>query len=175
MAYVNLLFLLEKIDKIIVNRYNWWTLFIKYFGIMNKSEIIKNVASAFHEEWRKNRQMDNGKYKPMIEKSEDEERTIKHWTNVVDIANTNFEDLPSNRKYENLQAAKVAIDLVYDGILVWEKFTVEDIEKMSEVVHTEWLNGISPNDLRIKELIIRIFLKKKKRKIECRLNWQFKS
>jgi hypothetical protein len=36
---------------------------------------------------------------------------------VVDIANTKFEDLPSNRKYENLQAAKVAVNLVYERVV----------------------------------------------------------
>jgi hypothetical protein len=36
---------------------------------------------------------------------------------MVDIANTKFEDLPSNRKYENLQAAKVAVDLIYDKVV----------------------------------------------------------
>jgi hypothetical protein len=36
---------------------------------------------------------------------------------MIDIANTKFEDLPSNRKYENFEAAKVVVDLVYDSIL----------------------------------------------------------
>jgi hypothetical protein len=36
---------------------------------------------------------------------------------VVDIANTKFEDLPSNRKYENFEAAKVVVNLVYDSVL----------------------------------------------------------
>jgi hypothetical protein len=35
---------------------------------------------------------------------------------VVDIANTEFEDLPKDWKYENLEAAKVVVELVYDRI-----------------------------------------------------------
>ena len=101
---------------------------------MKKYKIIQKVASLFHENWRENRL-----YKPMIEKSDDTEWNIEHWTDVVDIANTKFEDLPSNRKYENLQAAKVALDLVYDGVIVWKGFSWEEIEKMSEVVHEKWL------------------------------------
>ena len=111
---------------------------------MDKSDIIENVASVFHEKWRENRMQSDGTYKPMIEKSEDEVRTKKHWTNKVDIANTKFEDLPSNRKYENLEAAKVAVDLVYDNVVNWEENTSEMIEEMSKIVHEKRLerNGI---------------------------------
>ena len=101
---------------------------------MNKSEIIQKVASVFHEKWRENRL-----YKPMIEKSDDKEWNIEHWTDVVDIANTKFEDLPLNRKYENLQAAEVVVNLVYDKVVNWEIFNSEMIEEMSEVVHEKWL------------------------------------
>jgi hypothetical protein len=47
--------------------------------------------------------------------------------------------LPSNRKYENLQAAKVAVDLIYDKVVNWEDINSEMIEEMSEVVHEKWL------------------------------------
>ena len=106
---------------------------------MNKSEIIQKVASVFHEKWRKSRIQNSDKYQPMIEKSEDENRNVIHWTDLVDIANTKFEDLPSNRKYENLQAAKVVVNLVYDKVVNWEIFNSEMIEEMSEVVHEKWL------------------------------------
>ena len=54
---------------------------------MDKSDIIERVASVFHEKWR-----DARLYKSMIEKSEDKEWNMKHWTEVVDIANTKFEE-----------------------------------------------------------------------------------
>lgn len=106
---------------------------------MNKSEIIQKVASVFHEKWRKSRIQNGDKYQPMIEKSDDKEWNIEHWTDVVDIANTKFEDLTSNRKYENLQAAEVVVNLVYDKVVNWEIFNSEMIEEMSEVVHEKWL------------------------------------
>ncbi len=111
---------------------------------MDKYEIIQKIASVFHEEWRKNRLEKDDSYKPMIEKSEDEERNLIHWTDMVDIANTKFEDLPSNRKYENFEAAKVVVDLVYDSILEWKEFSLEEIDRMSKIVHEKWLkrNGI---------------------------------
>ena len=111
---------------------------------MDKSEIIERVASVFHEKWRENRLIGNGKYKPMIEKSDDKEWNKKHWTDMVDIANTEFEDLPSNRKHENLEAAKVAVNLVYEKIVNKEKVDSKSIEEMSKIVHKKWLerNGV---------------------------------
>ena len=104
-----------------------------------KSEIIQKVASTFHEEWRKNRLQEDWTYKPMIEKSEDEKRTEQHWTDTVDIANTDFEDLPNNWKYENIEAANVAVNLVYEKILNLEKISIETIEEMSNIVHEKRL------------------------------------
>lgn len=104
-----------------------------------KSEIIQKVASAFHEEWRKNRLQKDGSYLPMIEKSEDEAWTKEHWTDTVDIANTDFENLPDNWKYENIEAAKVAVDLVYEKILNLEKISIETIEEMSKIIHEKRL------------------------------------
>ena len=101
---------------------------------MDKSEIIKKVASSFHDKRRKNRL-----YKPMIEKSEDDEWTKKHWTDLVDIANTEFEDLPYNWQYENFEAAKVAVDLVYERVINWLEITPEMIEEMSKIVHEKRL------------------------------------
>jgi hypothetical protein len=45
---------------------------------MNNSDIIGKVASAFHEKWRESRLQTDGKYKAMIEKSEDEEWNMGH-------------------------------------------------------------------------------------------------
>ena len=101
---------------------------------MYKSEIIEEIASAFHDEWREKRL-----YKSMIEKSEDEDWTKKHWTKLVDIANTKFEDLPNNWKLENLQAAQVVVDLVYEKVESWEEITPEMIEEMSKIVHQKRL------------------------------------
>jgi hypothetical protein len=36
---------------------------------------------------------------------------------VVDIANTKFEDLPRNWQRENIEAAKVAVELVYQKVV----------------------------------------------------------
>lgn len=107
---------------------------------MDKNEtIIETLAATFHENRREGRLMDNWRYRPMVEKSNDDEWNAEHWTDVVDIANTKFEDLPSNWKYENLEAAKVAVELVYEKVTSGEEITPEMIEEMSSVVHEKWL------------------------------------
>jgi hypothetical protein len=52
--------------------------------------------------------------------------------------------LPSNRKYENFEAAKVVVNLLYEKVINWENFTSKMIEEMSKIVHEKWLerNGV---------------------------------
>ncbi len=105
---------------------------------MDKLDIIGKVASILHDERRKNRKI-NGECEPMLEKTGDNEWIERYWTNVVDIANTEFEDLPKDWKYENLEAAKVVVELVYDRVKKWDKITQEMIEEMSNIVHIKRL------------------------------------
>ena len=102
-------------------------------------DIIQRVASIFHENWRSSKLHKDGTYESVIEESSDEDWINKHWTKIVDIANTNFEDLPINWKYENLQVAKVVVELVYEKIIAGKKITPEMVEEMSKIVHTKWL------------------------------------
>ncbi len=105
---------------------------------------IDNISqilwSKFHDEWRKSMAQDDWTYASRIEKVLDENRIQQHnWKTEVDIVNTEFEDLPSNRKYENLEAAKVAISLVSEKVLNWEEINSESLEEMAEIVHNKWL------------------------------------
>lgn len=107
-------------------------------------KIIKNALSYalgadLHEAWRAPRKKENGTYEPRIKKSTDESWNATHGTNEVDIANCTFEQLPSNWQYENLEAARVAIELVYDKTISGELFTPEEIEEMASTIHEEWL------------------------------------
>lgn len=110
----------------------------KSFG-WEKDYFTQKMWSYLHEEWRKTRLKEDGTYEPRMKKSKDDEWTEKHGTDDVDIANTKFEDLPSNWQYENLEAAKVAVDLVYEKVASGEEITPEMIEEMSSVVHEKWL------------------------------------
>lgn len=105
---------------------------------------IDNISqilwSKFHDEWRKSMAQEDWTYASRIEKVLDENWIQQHnWKTEVDIVNTEFEDLPSNRKYENLEAAKVAISLVSEKVLHWEEINSESLEEMAEIVHNKWL------------------------------------
>mgnify|MGYP003302334307 CR=1 FL=1 len=107
-------------------------------------KIIKNalsyaLGSDLHEAWRAPRKKEDGTYEPRIKKSKDEIWNAIHSTDQVDIANCSFEQLPSNWQYENLEAARVAIELVYDKTISGEPFMPTEIEQMASVIHDEWL------------------------------------
>ena len=104
-----------------------------------KEYFAEKMGSYLHEEWRKTRLKEDGTYEPRIKKSKDSEWIQKHGTDEVDIANAKFEDLPSDWQYENLEAAKVAVDLVYEKVSSGEEISPEMIENLSSVVHEKWL------------------------------------
>ena len=107
--------------------------------IVIKNALSYSLGSDLHEAWRLTRKKEDGTYEPRIKKSKDDDWNINHGTDEVDIANCTFDELPSNWQYENLEAAKVAIDLVYDKTLAGENITSEEKEQMASVVHDEWL------------------------------------
>ena len=109
------------------------------FEWIEKEILSESMWSDLHEEWRKGRLKEDWTYEPRIKETKDTEWISKNWTNQVDIANTKFEDLPSDWKYENLEAAKVAVDLVYEKMLKWESISPKALEEMSSKVHEERL------------------------------------
>lgn len=50
-----------------------------------------------------------------------------------------FDELPDDLKKENIMAARVVIDLVYDKLINNEIITNNDIEVMSSIIHDEWI------------------------------------
>lgn len=112
--------------------------------IENNTEKLQSlteiIASKFHEERRKSMIKSDWTYESRIENTTDKERISNHnWEIKVDIINTKFEDLPNDWKKENIEAAKIAVDLVYEKIVNWKEITQEMLEEMSEIVHNEWL------------------------------------
>ena len=107
-------------------------------------KVVKNalsyaLGSDLHEAWRAPRKKEDGTFEPRIKKSKDEAWNARHGTDEVDIANCSFEELPSNWQYENLEAARVAIELVYDKTMAGEPITPEELEQMASTIHEEWL------------------------------------
>ena len=104
-----------------------------------KTSLSYALGSDLHEAWRAPRKKEDGTFEPRIKKSKDEGWNESHGTDEVDIANCSFEELPSNWQYENLEAARVAIELVYDKTIADEPITQEEIEQMAATIHEEWL------------------------------------
>ena len=104
-----------------------------------KEALTYAIGSDLHETWRKPRKRNDGTYEPKIKYSKDDKWNEIHGTTFVDIANTSFDELPSNWQYENLESAKVVINLVYEKIISEIEITHDDIEKMASVVHNKWL------------------------------------
>lgn len=98
-----------------------------------------DLGSDMHEVWRAPRLKEDGTYEPRMKKSKDEEWNKSHGTDDVDIANCSFNELPSNWQYENLEAAKVVINLVYDKVIDGINFSNSSFEEMGEIIHNEWL------------------------------------
>lgn len=121
------------------SRVNEWNRGVEEKSLTEKQILAESMGSDLHEGWRRWRLKEDGTYEPRIIETKDAERIRKYWTNQVDIANTKFEDLPLDRKYENLEAAKVAVDLVYDKISKWEDISPKLLEEMSAKVHEERL------------------------------------
>lgn len=114
-----------------------------------KEELIMDLWSEFHEKWRKSRKkMNDWTYEPRMKKTKDRKWIEKNWTDELDIANTKFEDLPSDWQKENYQAAKYIINLVYDrAISVYTEndghygklFSFDAIEGLASKVHDDWM------------------------------------
>jgi hypothetical protein len=80
----------------------------------NKFYLMRKFVKFSYDQWRKSRLKPDGTYEPKLKKSTDDKWNKEHRTDYVDIANTEYEDLPRNRQYERMAAASVAIDLVLD-------------------------------------------------------------
>ena len=105
-----------------------------------KELLSYSMGSDLHEVWRAGRKLEDGTYEPRIKKTKDQAYIDAHGgNNEVDIANLSFAELPSDWQFENLEAAKVAINQVYDVMMGDTPVTKEQIEEMSSVVHDEWL------------------------------------
>ena len=112
---------------------------------MEVQEIIINalahsLGADLHEEWRNTRKRPDGSYETRMKKSKDEAWTDAHGSDDVDIANLAFKDLPSNWQEENLEAARVAIKLVFEKVVTGEKISELDRRRIASDIHDAWLS-----------------------------------
>lgn len=106
-----------------------------------KEALAYSLGSDLHEQWRESRKKEDGTFEPRWKKSKDEAWNIQHGTDDVDIANCTFAELPKNWQYENLEAAKVVINLMYEKVVTGMDPEIEkrEIEETASDVHEAWL------------------------------------
>lgn len=98
------------------------------------------LAREFHNNWRKGRLRDDGTYEPRVKQTEDKAWITAHGTDSVDIANTDFSELPADWQEENMAAARVIYDLIddfrtRDTVIAADR----DPSPAGELVHGAWL------------------------------------
>lgn len=123
---------------------------------IEEEPMVMELASRFHENWRHARdKTQDGLVEPDFEVTTDQYWIDQHdGNNVVDIANTDFIDLPADFRKENVEAAKVAWGLLADELIEGVDFrTDEFIEESADKIHQEWLKR-NPDDENIAELSV---------------------
>lgn len=100
-----------------------------------------DVASEFHEDWRKEFLRANGSRAKRMKPTTDAAWVTKHGTDKVDIAHTPFAELPSDWQAENLAAAQVATGFVANHLRTLEtpRGRAKVIKEGAAHIHDEWL------------------------------------
>lgn len=103
------------------------------------TQATEKLAGELHGQWQKEYKAANGADAKRIKKTKDEAWIKANGgKDEVDIANTDFKNLPSDWKKENAEAAKAAVDAVH-GVNKVGALNVHSLEKASDSVHKKWL------------------------------------
>jgi hypothetical protein len=109
---------------------------------------VATIAGHLHDTWRSPRALEDGTYEPRIKPTTDQAWIESHGTDQVDIANTSYEELPSDWQLENKESAAAALMAVYKiafygegrygerNFLSFKHF----VEWASSEVHDAWLD-----------------------------------
>lgn len=105
-----------------------------------KAEKITMLGSKLHDAWRKPRWREESRdYEPRPRKTIDETWSRVHeGSATVDIANTPYENLPSDWQKENKASAEVAIEQVEKAVEAGISLDASFIEDASSALHDEW-------------------------------------
>ncbi|HSX16407.1 MAG TPA: hypothetical protein VLF40_06455, partial [Candidatus Saccharimonadales bacterium] len=109
---------------------------------------VMRLASVSHNAWRSGRRLPDGSYNPRPKSTKDEAWTVAHdGLTVVDIANTDFPDLPADWQEESKASARVALREAYQVALYGVEDNLGDsfmhyqqrVDDAGNVIHIEWL------------------------------------
>lgn len=105
-----------------------------------KDRRVATMAGRLHEDWRKTRLQDDGSFEPRVKATKDAGWIAAHGTDQVDIANTDYANLPEDWKAENRAAGEVIDNILqrHGGKVDLNDKAVRD--QVGEEIHQEWLN-----------------------------------
>lgn len=106
---------------------------------MSKNQFTEKLASKLHDIWREPRKKSDGTYEPRIKDTKDEKWIKANNKKQVDIANTNYENLPEDWKKENRDSALVATNIVFKAVANKTNMDEKFVEEASASIHVEWL------------------------------------
>lgn len=103
--------------------------------------IVAAVAGISHEIWRSPRWQEATKdFEPRMKKTIDAEWSKAHGgATEIDIANTTYENLPTDWQAETRASAEIAVHAVEKAIDQNEKLEENFIERASDKIHQAWL------------------------------------
>lgn len=104
-----------------------------------KQQMITELGSLLHDEWRAPRKQADGSFEPRVKKTKDEAWKAAHNAEEVDIANTSFAELPSDWQGENRAAAEVAMNEVFRATEGGQNLDETFVDEASANVHDKWL------------------------------------
>ena len=104
-----------------------------------KQQQIAELGGLLHNEWREPRKQEDNTFEPRMKKTKDQEWIDEHNTDEIDIANTNYENLPEDWKGENKLSAEVAMNEIYEAISQQRNLDDSFVEEASSVIHDKWL------------------------------------
>jgi len=107
--------------------------------IEKKNNQISELGSLLHDEWRAPRKQEDGTFEPRMKNTKDLVWSEKHGTEEVDIANTDYANLPEDWKGENKISAEVAMEEIYKAVESGQELDTAFIENASDVMHVKWL------------------------------------
>lgn len=115
--------------------------FLKMDKEKEAEQKITNLADRLHDEWRVSRfRKETGDCEPRTKITKDKLWSEAHGgATEVDIANTRYEDLPSDWQAENKASAEVAVAEVEKAIATGVSLDDSFLELASSVLHNKWL------------------------------------
>jgi len=106
---------------------------------VKKESQISELGALLHDEWRESRKKEDGTFDPRLKKTKDEAWIKEHGIDEIDIANTDYANLPEDWKGENKISAEVAIEEVYGAVENKKELDDAFVESASEAMHVKWL------------------------------------